>query len=54
MKIRNYSIIFLCALGLINACSVDKYIPEDEYLYRGADITLIPDTTSIEDLDNIK
>ena len=54
MKIRKYSIIFLSAIGLMQACRVDKYIPEDEYLYRGADITLIPDTTSIEDLDKVK
>ncbi|UAB83574.1 BamA/TamA family outer membrane protein [Zunongwangia sp. SCSIO 43204] len=54
MKIRKYSIIFLMALGFLNACSVDKYIPEDEYLYRGADISLIPDTTSIKDLGKVK
>ncbi len=42
------------ALGFLNACSVDKYIPEDEYLYRGADISLIPDTTSIKDLGKVK
>ena len=29
---------------LISACSVEKFIPEDEYLYEGADVTVTSDT----------
>ncbi|MDN3593893.1 BamA/TamA family outer membrane protein [Zunongwangia endophytica] len=54
MRIRNYSVIIIVVLVFVNACSVDKYIPEDEYLYRGADITIKPDTTGIDDLKNVK
>ncbi|WBL20927.1 translocation and assembly module lipoprotein TamL [Zunongwangia sp. HRR-M8] len=54
MKIRNYSLIVIIVLVLVNACSVDKYIPEDEYLYRGANITMKPDTTGIDDLKKVK
>ncbi|WBL27195.1 translocation and assembly module lipoprotein TamL [Zunongwangia sp. HGR-M22] len=54
MKIRNYSLIVIIVLVLVNACSVDKYIPEDEYLYRGANITMKPDTTGIADLKKVK
>lgn len=44
MKIR-YSAILFIILGLFQACSVEKFIPEDEFLYTGADITIESDTT---------
>ena len=51
MKIRLVTIlILLCAL---QACSVKKFIPEDELLYTGADVQIQTDTV-IEDRTELK
>ncbi len=52
MKIR-YSAILFILLGLLQACSVEKFIPEDEFLYTGADINIESDTT-IADKQELK
>lgn len=44
MKIRDLSIIFIL-VALFQACSVEKFIPEDKFLYTGADISIDSDTT---------
>ena len=44
MKIR-VSVIALITIALFQACSVEKYIPEDELLYTGASIEIASDTT---------
>lgn len=43
MKIR-YSVLLLILITVIQACSVEKFIPEDELLYTGAEITIESDT----------
>ena len=43
MKYRIEIIISLSAMLLLQACSVKKYIPEDELLYTGADLELKSD-----------
>ena len=44
MKIR-ISVLLFIAIGLFQACSVKKFIPEDELLYTGANIEIESDTT---------
>ena len=43
MKI-SYTFIIVIFLILLQSCSVEKFIPEDEYLYTGAAITIESDT----------
>ena len=43
MKIRYSALIII--LALIQACSVEKFIPEDEFLYTGAEIKFETDST---------
>lgn len=42
MKIRALAIMVFCAF--LAACSVEKFIPEDEYLYEGAAVNVTSDT----------
>lgn len=44
MRIKYFG-IFLILIGLIQACSVKKFIPEDEFLYTGSSISIDSDTT---------
>ena len=44
VKIRHI-VIPLILIGFFQACSVKKFIPEDEFLYTGADIEIKSDTT---------
>ena len=34
-------------IGFLTSCSVEKYIPEGERLYRGGDVTIVADTTIV-------
>ncbi|MCM4156855.1 BamA/TamA family outer membrane protein [Gramella sp. AN32] len=51
MKIRLGLIVSL--LVILHSCSVEKFIPEDEYLYTGADISIESDTI-IKDKTELK
>ncbi|TXD51146.1 BamA/TamA family outer membrane protein [Polaribacter sp. IC063] len=42
-ELKQYSILFLCALFL-TACSIQKFIPENERLYTGATLTIAADS----------
>ncbi|MFV9484625.1 POTRA domain-containing protein, partial [Christiangramia sp. ASW11-125] len=44
MKIR-ISVIILIAVALFQSCSVEKFIPEEESLYTGAEISIESDST---------
>lgn len=44
MRIR-LSVLGIIAIALLQACSVKKFIPEDELLYTGASIEIVSDTT---------
>ncbi|SDR79937.1 BamA/TamA family outer membrane protein [Gramella sp. MAR_2010_147] len=44
MKIKDLSILFIL-IALFQACSVEKFIPDDEFLYTGAEIKIDSDTT---------
>ncbi|MDR5590224.1 BamA/TamA family outer membrane protein [Christiangramia sp. SM2212] len=52
MRIRDISIIVILIL-LFQACSVEKFIPEEEFLYTGAEIKIESDTT-IKDRPQLK
>lgn len=45
LKIKIKYLLISLSLGMFSACSVEKFIPEDEYLYTGANIQLEADTT---------
>lgn len=51
---RISSIVWICIIFIaLYSCSVKKFIPEDEYLYTGADIEIEADTT-IKDEPQLK
>ncbi|MCH7396356.1 BamA/TamA family outer membrane protein [Belliella sp. DSM 107340] len=54
MKIKSKEIFIFCLLFVLSeACSVKKFIPEDEYLYTGADLELKSEE-SIQDFKDLK
>lgn len=50
-KYRFY--IVLLALAALNSCSVKKYIPEGEYLFRGGKI-IVQDSVKIKDKSGLE
>ena len=42
---NKYPVLLIILLGLIQACSVEKFIPEDEVLYTGAELKIESDST---------
>ncbi|MCH7414210.1 BamA/TamA family outer membrane protein [Belliella sp. R4-6] len=54
MKIKSKEIVIFCLLLVFSeACSVKKFIPEDEYLYTGSDLDLQSEE-SIKDFKSLK
>ncbi|WP_192346892.1 BamA/TamA family outer membrane protein [Algoriphagus sp. Y33] len=54
MKIRGFiSAIYLFLLAVVLSCNVKKYIPEDEYLFKGAELA-IQTEADIKGLDAIE
>ncbi|UZD24420.1 BamA/TamA family outer membrane protein [Algoriphagus halophytocola] len=53
MKIKLHTIFIAFVLSVAVSCSVKKYIPEDEFLYTGADLELKTEA-EVEDLEAIE
>lgn len=55
MRIKGFiSAIYIFLLATVIGCSVKKYIPEDEFLYTGADLKLQTEIEDIRGLDDIE
>lgn len=55
MRIKRFiSVIYLILLATMIGCSVKKYIPEDEFLYTGADLNLQTEVEDIKGLDDVE
>jgi outer membrane protein insertion porin family len=44
MRIK-YSVLIIFLIALVQSCSVKKFIPEEEFLYTGAEVEIESDTT---------
>ncbi|WP_417888019.1 BamA/TamA family outer membrane protein [Zunongwangia sp.] len=51
MKHNKGHLYIIGIIVLLQACNVKKFIPKNELLYRGAEIEVIPDTSSIKNVD---
>ncbi|SMP31543.1 Outer membrane protein assembly factor BamA [Algoriphagus winogradskyi] len=55
MRIKRFiPAIYFITLATVIGCSVKKYIPEDEFLYKGADLKLQTEVEGIKGLDDIE
>ncbi|MBT8295388.1 MAG: outer membrane protein assembly factor [Gramella sp.] len=48
LKIKTRYTLLILFLGILSSCSVEKFIPDDEFLYTGASIQLEADTTIVD------
>lgn len=55
-KLNRISILNILTVLFFYSCAVDKYIPEDEHLYTGAELTIAKDSIAeaIEDINELE